>query len=253
MHEQLQLVEDGPDRDRWSDFDADFTPPGVIRQGLAALQLLDRRGRMLDRATATPGAIWDPCAGSGAFGMVARSMFLDSVLVATEPRLEERPHLEHHYHHVCMGEFAAGWPVLAPARPSWIVTNPPWSRWTELVERAWPLVEAGALLALLGPVGWGSSFEPADGLEVLHRCRPVAELRIPHRIKFRRGTNPRTGQPYGSDHRKCAWWVFMRQPARRPKLLRWSTYVLPLLPKADYEWIVRPGTEYLSGPMVARV
>lgn len=242
-HEQLQLVDDGPDRARWSEFDADFTPAPVVRQGLGVLQLLDRRGRLGVQPGPEPHTIWDPCAGAGVFGMVGRSMFPAAKLVATEPRSEEHVHLERHYHHVATADFQAGYPLAAPARPSWIATNPPWSLWTELVELVWPLVEQGSLLALLGPAAWGSSFEPADGLATLMRCRPIAEFRIPHRIKFRRGINPRSGEPYGSDHRKCAWWVFQRQAKRSSALLSWPTYVLPLMPKPAYEWIVRPGTE----------
>lgn len=241
--EQLQIVGDGYDRVRWSEFDADFTPRAVVRQGLGALRLFDNRGRLLDAPAADPASIWDPSAGAGVFGSVAREIFPDTELVGTEPRIEERPHLEHNYDHHVIAEFAAGYP-LAPARPSWIVTNPPWSRWTELVEFVWPLVELGTTLALLGPIGWGASFEAAEGLDTMLRCPPVAELRIPERIKFRRGTNPRNGKPYTSDHRKCAWWVFKRRarPKKSAMLLHWNTYVLPKMRSADYEWTVRPGT-----------
>jgi len=246
MTEQLAWSMDGPDRARWSAYDADFTPVGVARQGLAAVQLFDARGRPIERPRPAPASIWDPAAGAGGFGQVAREMFPDTVLVATEVRGEERPHLEHHYDHVSIGEFAAGYPIAG--RPSLVITNPPWSAWTELVELVSPMIEAGSVLSLLGPVSWCSSFEPAGGLDVMSRIgAPMLELRIPERIKFRRGINPRNGQPYGSDNRMCAWWVWMRRPKRKPKqLLQWSTFVLPRLPKAEYEWIVRPGTEYLA-------
>lgn len=245
--QQLQLVGDGPDRVRWSEFDADFRPRAVVRQGLGALRLFDSRGRLLDAPTADPSSIWDPCAGAGVFGSVARELFPDTLLVGSDARREELPHLEHNYHHAAIAEFAAGY-LLAPQRPAWIVTNPPWSLWPELVESVWPMVELGTTLALLGPIGWGASFEHAEGLETMLKRRPVAELRIPERIRFRRGINPKNGKPYGSDHRKCAWWVFKRQarPKKSAMLLQWTTYVLPKMRDADYEWTVRPGTEYLA-------
>lgn len=235
-----------PDRERWADHDADFTPPAVVRQGLQAIA----------RELGTPTRLWDPCAGAGVFGQVARDLYGDRIRMhATELRVEELEHLERHYDSVTIGdaledEQSAIERVLELS-PDTVATNPAWNVWTSIAEVGLANLRLGGWMALLGPVAWGSSFEPAEGLDFMVAHPPVLELRIPGRIRYRTGVNPRTGRPYGSDHRKCAWWVWLRgesaainhaRAACRTSIVAWSTAVLPPLPAEALRWTTRPGT-----------
>lgn len=242
------LFGDAPDRDRWADHDADFTPPLVVRQGLTAIASL----------LGMPSRVWDPAAGAGIFGQVAGSLWRAKLedlgvplqLYANEVREEERPHLARHYDTIAIADATTS-PACADRSVAAVATNPPWNLWPSIARAGLRALDHRGWMALLGPVSWGASFEGAEALDLFVETPPILELRIPGRIRYRTGTNPRTGRAYGSDHRKCAWWVWApdaRELVRsavagmRPAAIaHWTTAVLPALPAEALRWTVRPG------------
>lgn len=241
-----------PDRERWAEHSADFTPRPVIRQGgRAAVEILQIASASVPR----PRTIWDPCAGAGAFAAELRNLpaFAGARWVATEMRPEEEPHLRRHYDEVIIGDACEVTRLQIGAPIDLTITNPAWSTtWPKVLRHA---VELGSRhVVFLGPISWGSSNEAAEALDVLRDIRPTALARIPGRIRFRTGINPRTNARYSADNRKCGWWMFdVLSPPPLVQIAaedgssqlcpRWDDIVLPELPKGDREWSVRPGTE----------
>lgn len=236
---QGDLLGDQPDRERWAAHDADFTPRGVVRQGLGLVARLSGRPRL---------TMLDPCAGAGVFGMVAREVLPAAQRFGIEAREEEREHVARWYPHgFVLGRFQdAGSPIAYGL--DLIATNPPFDQWAELLAWALGRVAPGGFVLLLGLTTWGNSDEPSERADVMRKHRPLLEARIHGRIRFRTGTNPANGKPYGTDSRKYSWWVWQRDAVLSAfeGLPTWHTTILPALPKADREWKVRPGTEELA-------
>jgi hypothetical protein len=220
---QLQIEGIENERERWAEYDACFTPRSVVHQALSRLRsyvrLPKRHGRLLD-----------PSAGAGVFGQVARAVFPCWNLVGIEPRVEERPYLEHHYDHVVCTtaqRFATDAPFFDV-----VASNPPWWCWGEVFDAVWPLVLEGGVLAFLGPSTWGHSDEASECVDVFERVCPAYQWRVRGRIAFNGGS--------GTDNRKCSWWVFVRDSIARTG---WLTENLPALPPEARRWTTRPGTE----------
>lgn len=83
------------------------------------------------------------------------------------------------------------------------------------------------------------SFQKSEaGARIWHRYPPAAVLHVPGSVRFRVGTNPKTGKPYGADSRcyqATLWLRGYEGPA--------SAVMLPWLPAADRRWSTPPGTE----------
>lgn len=239
----MMLFDDeGPDRDRWAAHDADFTPLPVIRQGLACvLRLVQCYGS----SAWTPRKALDPSAGAGAFGMVFRELLPLCHTTGVEVREEEREHVMRNYDQALICSFQD----LQTQVADLVATNPPWgTAWSQIAREWIPLAD---VVALLGPTTWGHSDEPAEALDLFEKHPPWCCLRVPGRVQFRTGTNPRTGTKYSADNRKVAWWVWADgvMPLVRnvgdvvPDMPAFATITLPRLPKEDRRWTTRPGTE----------
>lgn len=216
------------ERLRWALHSACFTPRAVVRQGLE---------RIRDRLPCCPRPwVLDVGAGGGVFGQVAREVFAPELLVAVEPREEERANLLRHYdqvHTMDADEFGVF------AREHWAVfdlapSNPPWDLWADCWLAQWPLVSPGGILAMLGPSTWGHSDEASEAIDLFEAEPPTEQWRIRGRIAFNGGT--------AVDNRKCSWWVWVKGWPRDPDGA-WRCLTLPMLSPADRCWRVRPGTE----------
>lgn len=241
----IDLFDDaGPDRERWADHDADFTPLPVIRQGLVEIfRLL----AFVRRKNSFVRSALDPNAGAGGFGVVFRELF-NARTYGIEIREEERENIKRNYDYSVVGDVLAEGVIdslgIAPIIDL-VATNPAWGS-------VWPKVAAIAIarakvVALLGPSTWGHSREPSEALDLFEAHPPWVQLRIPGRLQFRTGINPHTGTKYSADNRKLSWWVWAREVpplvidvgTTRP---RWATLTLEELPLPSRRWSVRPGT-----------
>lgn len=240
----MMLFDEGPDRDRWAAHDADFTPLPVIRQGLSCVL---RLVQYFSEESYKPVAACDPAAGAGAFGVVFRELLAPFCqTTGIEVREEERAHVERNYDIAVIGSFES---AVHDVALDLVATNPPWgTRWPQIARAVIPRAR---VVALLGPTTWGHSDEPAEALDLFEQHPPWCCLRVPGRVQFRTGTNPRTGTKYSADNRKVAWWVWIDDaiPLVRnvgyvvPDMPAFATITLPRLPKEDRRWTVRPGTE----------
>ncbi len=232
----LGFDDGGPDQERLREFQADFTPGPIVRQGLE---------RVLDYCD--PMRFLDPCAGSGVFGQQLRQVYPPELSWAVEPRLEEKGNLKRHYHEVeaqTYQEAFAEDPVFDDEPFDLIATNSPFTEFVPLVEAALPLLAPKGVLMLLG---LSDVMQRAKGkVEFIETCSPTYELRIAGPIGFRGpGTNPETGKRWGMDQRSYSWWVWKADAVRRRKSrgASWYCHQLPMLPSQDRQWKVRPGTE----------
>lgn len=239
------LIDDGhaEDLERLREFEVDYTPGPVVRQGL---EWALRRLHEVDYITrfsllaGFPGLRFlDPSAGAGVFGAQLDVLGHDpdhGTRWAVEPRPEERANLRRHYHSVASCRFEEcndfdGEPF------DLIATNPPFSLWAQFLVRALDLVSKGGAVVLYGSIAWGQSSE-GDG--VFARLPPSRCARIVGRVHHRGpGNNPKTGKPWGSDLRDMCWWMWRKD--RSPNM--WLTENLPALPAEARRWTVRPGTE----------
>lgn len=234
----LPLLDDGhaATTERLREYEVDYTPGPVVRQGLEWLVLRLRMVLEFPR-----WRVLDPSAGAGVFGQQLHAMGHDpdhGFRWAVEPRFEEKGNLKRHYHEVdcCTFEDFAddGGRDVEPF--DLVAGNPPFTLWPKFVERAYALAPGGAILLYGSPV-WGQS---AEGAEVFRRFPPYACARVVGRVHHRGpGLNPKTGKPWGADQRDSCWWLWV--PALRP--WTWTTANLPALPAEARRWTVRPGTE----------
>jgi len=229
--ERLSLIEDGhaAGLDRLREFEVDYTPGPVVRQGLAwAL-----------RHVGMPRRFLDPAAGAGVFAQQLDALGHDpdhGFRWAVEPRPEERGNLRRHYHSVASCRFEECEDFGGPF--DLIATNPPFSVWPQFLARSLDLVSDRGAVLFYGSLAWGQS---GEGAEVFSRLPPTACARVVGRVHHRGpGVNPKTGKPWGADLRDMCWWLWDRGSKHRAP---WLTENLPPLPAESRRWIVRPGTE----------
>lgn len=85
------------------------------------------------------------------------------------------------------------------------------------------------------------------GARVWAKYPPSSVLHIPGSIRFRSGTNPKSGKPYGADSR-CYQVTTWRRGHTGPA----ACTMLPWLPSEARRWRVVPGTEEPSEDLPAR-
>jgi predicted RNA methylase len=225
------LIDDGHEMDlaRLRDYEVDYTPGPVAQQGLAwAL-------RVLSMSYASQRRVLDPSAGAGVFGQQLRPMLHEPFMWAVEPRFEEKGNLKRHYDEVEACAFADADFDDEPF--DLIATNPPFSLWTDFLERALDLIHDDGGVLLYGSIAWGQS---SEGAKVFEQHRPSNGARIVGRVHHRGpGVNPKTGKPWGADSRDSCWWLWRKRHTPRT----WTTENLPELPPEARRWVVKPGTE----------
>lgn len=238
-----------PDHERLRTHDADFTPQGIVRQGLTVARFDLGVGH-----TVSPIRFLDPSSGAGVFGLEARNVFGNRSLhplhtVGVELRSEELPWIERNYDEALVGR-SFEHVDLGQARFDLIATNPPFSLFPLFLRRCRPLLDDCGYLMMLGLSTWGQS---AEGAELFAEHPPIYQYRITGRIGFRGpGTNPKTKKPWGTDQRDYSWWVWTSDVSSGLRgELCWFTRNLPTLPTAQRTWRVKPGTVDELGPMVA--
>jgi hypothetical protein len=228
----------GPDNARLLEMDADFTPTGVVLQ-----YMLDLR----DRHRINPSVILDGAAGPGVFGRCARYVWPEAAIIGVELRSEEGPHLQglldqgvYDAMHVGVDFREYATRVEGVEGYDLIVTNPPFTLWSEYVTHSRPLLNDGGLISLLGLNGWGQ--RSTDGAKFFDCCPPDRQSRICGSIGFRGDrTNPKTGKLYGTDTRDYSWWTWMGDDVEGGG---WITENLPRLESPLRKWKgKRPGEE----------
>lgn len=242
------------DTERLRAHEVGLTPEPVTRQWL---EVLARRRR-------APETILIPGAGSGVEAKVCREIWPDALIVAIEPREEERRHLARYCDVVwtcTFEEWLARVHRWIDIRFDLVVTNPPFSKARPAIVDGevvtWiaardELLEEEGLLTLLMPndfldrtrveVEW--LLEDEDG-----RCpnAPVRHSRIADRVGFYGGS--------GTDSNTHGWWSWLRSDHEGVAAGRigwrdiasggatWVCEQLPWLPGRDRKWRRRPGTE----------
>lgn len=229
------LIDDGHAAhiDRMREFEVDYTPGPVVRQGLEWGLASSWRHRL-------PGMRFlDPSAGAGVFGQRLGALgHYPSVGMrwAVEPRAEETGNLKRHYDEVesCRFEECDDF----DGEPFDVIgTNPPFSLWAMFLERALDLVSDGGMVLFYGALAWGQS---SEGARVFSRSMPSACARVVGRVHHRGpGLNPKTGKRWVGDKRDTCWWLWRRGLRQRA----WTTENLPALPAEARRWTIRPGTE----------
>lgn len=219
------LLNDGHDAEleRLREYEADYTPGPVVRQGLEwALQRVGMPLRFLD-----------PSAGAGVFGQQLSALGHDGLRWAIEPRREERG-LGRHYQVVTISRFEE---TDFDDPFGLIATNPPFSMWPTFLTCALDLVEEGGAVLFYGSIAWGQS---GAGAPIFATHPPIRCARVVGRVIHRGpGLNPKTNKPWASDQRDTCWWLWVK--GHHPR--GWTTENLPALPKEARRWTVKPGTE----------
>ena len=237
---QLQLIDDGHveklERDR--EFEVDYTPSGVVRQGL------DWLANYYAAAEGWPPLrVLDPCAGAGVFGQQAKKVWPALMLLTgVEPRSEEHDegNILRNYSDTVHGlgrrvgctaqEYAAesstGYDITA--------TNPPFTLWDTILRLYLP---RSKWVMLYGTISWGCSEE---GNATFAEHPPFACGRVVGRVHHRGpGLNPETGRPWGADQRDVCWWLWKSGHT----MPTWSTENLAPLTAAERRWTAKPGSE----------
>ena len=240
--------EDGaPNHARLREHDADFTPQGIVRQGLLAARNLGHfpAGR--------PFNYVDPSSGAGVFGLEMRHVFAqwDVQSTGVELREEEGDWVAKNYQVPIVGlAFGSLLPTLKPGSFDLIATNPPFTLFPDFLTQSLPLLSDHGSLMMLGLSTWGQS---AEGAKLFDEHPPHYQLRITGRIGFRGpGINPSTKKPWQTDQRDYSWWVWLRQGwsgfyDRLPG--EWMSWNLPTLSTVHRTWRDKPGTVDVLGPL----
>lgn len=223
---QLAFVAD--ERARWAEHDACFTPRPVVRQVLERLR--DRFPHLVG------GRVVDLGAGAGVWCSEARAVLRPELVVAVEPRQEERDHLRRWAHQVHtmtaqeFAEFADGHGAVFDL----VLGNPPWWCWPEIWTAGWDMLRPAGVLSFVGPSAWGHSHESGEGRQVFEEAAPLEQWRIARRVAYNGGRD--------TDNRKCSAWVWHR--ANSGTLANgWLAHQLPDMGPNAYHWTERPGTE----------
>lgn len=227
---QVTLIDDGhaAQLERERDFEVDYTPGPVVRQGLTWL------ANYCAADGHQPMTMLDPCAGAGVFGQQATRVFgTDIYSLGIEPREEERENIVRNYS-LFATMTAEAYAMRFGQRPDITATNPPFSLWPEILRLYLP---RSRWVMLYGTISWGCS---DAGAEIFRNTPPFACARVVGRVHHRGpGLNPETGKPWGADQRDVCWWLF-RHGNTHPA---WATENLAPLPADERRWIVKPGTE----------
>lgn len=210
------------DEERLKAYEADFTPPVVVRQCLMY-------GSQLAGFNGDPERVCDPAAGAGIWAAEMRAAWPETDITALELRPEERPHLERHADHVVIGN-ALDYAERGKGDRWWdlVATNPPFSQFAEYAdtflqraEDVWLFAPVDALIR-----GADTHRELVGLSKWLHRV-----LWVPGALSFR--ANRQT------DFRQYGLWQFRRQAT---DFNTWQVYTLPRLEGDALKWRTRPGT-----------
>lgn len=196
--------------------------------------------------------VLDVCAGYGCWASEIRRLAglqgWPVHITAVEVDGRKRTHLEKW----CDKVYIRDW--YDPAMAEWqtdsfdlVIGNPHFSALThEDPTKSMPAVllrHAPAVLLLHQE----QSFQKSEaGCRIWHEYPPAFEFPIPGSIKFRVGSNPRTGKTWGADSRcyqATLWLRGHKGPA--------ASQMLPWLPAEARRWTVLPGTEDPSADLPA--
>lgn len=195
----------------------EFTPEPVIEQFMRRLSV-----------DFIPKNILDTCAGSGAFGAVARRVWPGAFIEGVEP---EPVHPTPQYDRFKVMQIECYRDHYNPigGLVDLIITNPPFSLANWLVANMKPLLSATGQLWLLMPSDWGQ--RSAASRLLFETNTPFSQIRIGGTINFH-------GPGYGSDLRCYSWFGFGRQASHADE---WPTSVFPCLPPEERKWTTIPG------------
>lgn len=210
---------------------------------LTPLPVIEQMVRLAPDWTGSPGQLFapgqhilDPCAGHGAFGLAFKRERPECARFGSEPSTLDG--WQRHYQEHARCEYAELAGSLRGLAFDAIVTNPAFRIWRDIHESARDHLKPGGRLVMLGTNSWGQRSE--DGLACFEKWAPSYQLRIAGTIKFRNGTNPKTGKAYTADVRSYCWWIFERELAGHRF---WRTGNLPRLAAASRQWKAPPGSE----------
>lgn len=214
-------------------YDAWFTPPAVVEQGLHAA-----RGAGV---SAYPGArprVLDLGAGGGIFGQVIKRVWPDAETIGVEIRKSERSHLRRNYDRYFLGDMFRLRRRLSRLGASLVVSNPPYRVALEALVLALQVVRIGGHVLFFVRSTFGSSKSAWRRFFIEHP--PIDEFSVAGRPNMRQGVSAK-GHAFGGDMSPHTWLLFRRTPPMgRP---RWRRTALPPLDSQDLKWTVRPGTE----------
>lgn len=228
-------------RKREDEFEAYYLSGYVVEQAYRAMC------RWLD-FTFAPVDMLDLGAGAGVFGQRAPLVFPGIHRTGVEIRPEMalfpdgRPRSRRHYEQLVIGDYLD--PRLDLPTVDLVVSNCPFSRTIETIERGLGLLRPGGLLLLFARATFGYS---AKGLTYLSQRRPLKHWPVPGRVSLRRGFG-KTGRPLGGDIVGHVWWVFQRGH-RGAAHLEWNTRPMPPLPSLFLSWAEVPGDELAVDPL----
>lgn len=233
------------------DREDDPTPRGVVRAVVE--QVVTPIFRSV--ASVAPGftcRALDACAGSGVWSgelrRLAQRMGVKIHITAVEIDPRKREHLDKWADVVLcedIDEVLSDWPEWCF---SLAIGNPHFTALTHdepgrsLPER---LLKVATNVVLLHQE---QSFQKSRaGARIWHDCPPVGVLAIPGSIRFRTGTNPKTGKLYGADSRCYQVTHWQANVSQHCELT-----MLPWLRSEARRWRVVPGTEDPSEDLPAR-
>lgn len=215
--------------ERETKFEAYYTPGPVAEQGL--------RGMLL-RFRLSPRTMIDLCAGAGVFGQRAALVWPECRRVGVEIREEMSP-AARHYDRLHLGDFEDPLDESADL----VVSNPPFSRTADVLERALRLLRPGGYALLFVRQSWG--YSDADYTHLLHRP-PLHEWGIPGRCNLKRGYG-KTGRKLNGDNNGHKWLIWRRGLAST--VCSWTSFPMPALPSTYTRWEAVPGTEPTVEPL----
>jgi len=218
-----------PATSRLLEFDADFTPSGVVLQ-----QMLNLRHNVMWPYRPDP-TILDPSAGTGVMGRCARMIWPEATIVGVEIREEEAMKLEDRYDELIVGAFQEVDLAKLVKRFGLfdiIVTNPPFGQWEDYWKIVLELVAENGCVSLLGLDSWGQRSE--SGYDLFEQSPPTSQYRVTGTINYRGGAlNPKNGKPYGVDMRDYSWWTTKHDGLHRRG---WHAENLPRLQSELRRW-----------------
>jgi hypothetical protein len=232
IHTAAEVHDDQREREE------DTTPRGVVR---AILQAALGGVRIDKLAPGRPLRVLDVCAGFGVwaseFRRLAMAKGADVHITGVELDEAKREHLTKWCDGVAIGD----WLALLSVMPFFdlVIGNPHFSALTH--EN--PGGSMPEILLKISPrvllFHQEQSFQKSkDGCRIWHATSPSRTIHVPGSVRFRVGTNPNTGKPYGADSRCYQATIWHRGFAGST-----SSEMLDWLPSEARRWRVPPGSE----------
>jgi hypothetical protein len=216
----------------------DTTPRGVVR---AILEQAWPEAKIWLRPPARCLRVLDVCAGFGVWASELRRLAallgVDVWITGVELDPCKREHLAKWCDEVVIGQ----WIEALGNDYDLAIGNPHFSALTSSGDGATDSMPE-ILLRLCPRVllfHQEQSFQKSkDGCRIWHATQPRQTIHVPGSVRFRNGTNPKTGKPYGADSRcyqATLWAAGHRGPA--------SSVMLPWLSSEARRWHLPPGSE----------